>query len=61
MPIRKLVVIDPNPPKGSKTDVLVYQIPQNSRLEFLLKELCKKARIKFYDGRHSTKKKAAKK
>lgn len=60
MPIRKLVVIDPNPPKGSKTDMLVYQIPANSRLETLLKELCKKARIKFYYGRHRTKKAAKK-
>lgn len=37
--IIRLIAIDPRPRLGSKTDVVVYQLPENSREFELLTEL----------------------
>lgn len=42
--IVRLIVVDPRPRKG-ESDLVVYQVPENSRAHQLLVELCEAAKL----------------
>ncbi len=45
--IIRLIVVDPRPRAGAAHDLVVYQVPENSRELELLQELCEGAGIEF--------------
>lgn len=43
--IIRLLAVDPRPAPGAESDVVVYQVPENSRAHKLLEELLDMAKI----------------